>query len=80
MNLWNHLLHTEPVLTLNVVMAIIVLGVGFGIPVTPMQVALIQSAVIAVLSWILRKTVVSPAGAVDIAKGGMPVRSVINAK
>ena len=72
-NLWDNLLHTNPVLTINAVMAIVVLAAGFGLPLTILQVSLIQGAVIAVLSWVLRRSVISPATAVGLAKGGMPV-------
>ncbi len=47
----------EPALILGAVAAIIMLAVGFGLPVTPEQVALINSAVAAVVSVLVRRKV-----------------------
>jgi hypothetical protein len=57
--LWNR----EPALILAACGAILSLAVGFGLPVTPAQVALIMAAVFAVLGLVTRSQV-SPAGTV----------------
>ena len=54
-------IHHEPALTLGVVQALVALGVGFGLPVTPEQVALIVALSAALLSWVTR-TQVTPTG------------------
>ncbi len=51
---------TEPTLILGAVNALIALGVGFGLPLTPEQVGLANAGVAAVLALFLR-TRVSPA-------------------
>ena len=51
----------EPALTLGVVQALVALAVGFGLPVTPEQVALIVAVTAAVLGWVTR-TQVTPTG------------------
>jgi hypothetical protein len=50
-------INQEPALTLGVVQALIALAVGFGLPVTPEQTALIVAATAAVLSWVTRTQV-----------------------
>ena len=57
-NLWNR----EPALILAAVGAILALVVGFGLPVTPVQMGLILAAVSAVLGLVTRSQV-SPAAA-----------------
>ena len=47
----------EPALILGAVAALIMLAVGFGLPVTPEQVALINSAVAAVVAVLVRRKV-----------------------
>ena len=51
----------EPALTLAMVQAAVALAVGFGLPVTPEQVALIVAFTAAVLGWVTR-TQVTPTG------------------
>jgi len=58
-------IQNEPALTLGVVQALVALVVGFGLPVTPEQVALIVAFTAAVLSWATR-TQVTPAGKPDV--------------
>ena len=55
----------EPALTLAMVQAAVALAVGFGLPVTPEQVALIVAFTAAVLGWVTR-TQVTPAGKPDV--------------
>ena len=51
----------EPALVLGAVQALVAMAVGFGLPVTPEQVALIVAATAAVLSVVTR-TQVTPTG------------------
>ncbi len=55
----NTLLGREPVLWLALVNAAIALGVGFGLPVTPAQMALIMTFSSAVLAFLTRQQVTS---------------------
>ena len=55
----------EPALTLAMVQAAVALAVGFNLPVTPEQVALIVAFTAAVLGWVTR-TQVTPAGKPDV--------------
>lgn len=56
------ILGREPVLWLGLISALISLGVGFGLKVTPEQLALIMAAVTAVLSFVARAAVTPLAG------------------
>ena len=47
----------EPALVLGALNALIALGVGFGLDVTPEQVGLINAAVAAVLAFVVRQRV-----------------------
>lgn len=49
--------HREPALILGAVNALLALAVGFGLSVTPEQVGLINAAVAAVLSLVVRQRV-----------------------
>jgi hypothetical protein len=53
MKLWNR----EPALTLAVVAAALNLAVGFGLPVSPEQVALLNALAVAVAGWVVRSRV-----------------------
>lgn len=62
---------TEPALIIGLINALIALGVGFGLPVTPAQVGLINAAVAAVLAIVMRGQAVPTAVAdkqIEIAK------------
>lgn len=54
----------EPALIIGAVNALLALGVGFGLPVTPAQVGLINGAVAAILAVVTRQQVV-PVGVAD---------------
>jgi hypothetical protein len=61
----------EPALLIGAVNALLAVAVGFGLPVTPMQVGLINAAVAAILAVIIRQQVVPNAVAdkqIEIAK------------
>lgn len=58
----------EPALIMGVVGALIALGVGFGLPVTPGQVGLIMAAVGAILAVITRSQVSSTPAVNDLIK------------
>lgn len=61
----------EPALILGAVNALIAVAVGFGLPVSPLQVGLINAAVAAILAVITRQNVVPIAVAdkqIEIAK------------
>lgn len=62
----------EPALILAALNALIALGVGFGLKLTPQQAALINAAVVAILGLWTRSKVspVSTEPAVDLAKVG----------
>lgn len=47
----------EPVLTLGLINALVLLAVGFGLRLTSEQVALIGAATAALLSWVARSRV-----------------------
>lgn len=51
-------MNKEPAIILGLVGALIALGVGFGLPVTPAQVGLIMAAVSAILAFVMRTQVV----------------------
>lgn len=62
---------TEPALIIGLINALIALGVGFGLPVTPAQVGLINAAVAAILAVVMRSQAVPVAVAdkqIEIAK------------
>lgn len=64
-------LRTEPALIIGAINALLALGVGFGVPVTPAQVGLINAAVAAVLAVVMRGQAVPTAVAdkqIEIAK------------
>ena len=56
MGIWTR----EPAMVLAVVQAALALGIGFGLRVTPEQMALVMALAAAVLGWITRSRV-SPA-------------------
>lgn len=58
----------EPALIMGLVGALIALGVGFGLPVSPGQVGLIMAAVAAVLAVITRSQVTSTPAVNDLIK------------
>lgn len=66
----SNLFGREPALILAAVNAVVVLGVGFGLPVTGEQVALINAAVAALLGVVVRSQVtpVTDAPEVHVAK------------
>jgi hypothetical protein len=51
----------EPALILGLVNGLIALAVGFGLPVTPEQVGLINAALAAVIAFATRQSVFAPA-------------------
>lgn len=51
----------EPALILGAINAVIAVAVGFGLPVTPFQVGLINAAVAAILAVVARQQVVPTA-------------------
>lgn len=70
MNIFNR----EPALILAALNALIALGVGFGLKLTPQQAALINAAVVSILGLVTRSRV-SPVPSepmVDLAKVGKP--------
>lgn len=78
-------LRTEPALIIGAINALLALGVGFGVPVTPAQVGLINAAVAAILAVVMRSQAVPTAVAdkqMEIAKASSvdrPTSEIIQA-
>lgn len=61
-------MQSEPALIMGLINAAIALGVGFGLPVTIQQAALINAFAAAVLAVITRQSVIAPDTHNDIVK------------
>lgn len=75
----NSLFGREPALIIGAIGALIALGVGFGLPVTPAQVGLIMAAVAAILAVVTRSQVFSPPAVRDLIETAvaMPSRTTV---